>query len=100
MTKDDLMRPILIEVCKDGTISYHHKDEDNPVNDGAPLPVFSVHTPAEARMIQEHFGKLNYVPHPDTGDHWYVMPEFSGEVDDLLDEIGPQFKQYYEEQIQ
>ena len=79
-----LLRPIMIHICKDGTISYRHPYE--PVFNLAALPVFSVSTVQQAKDIQVMFGVKQYIAHPDMpGQPWYRWTNFSGEVEALED---------------
>lgn len=64
-----LSRPVLIHICKDGTISYRRHGE--PVLNGVAIPVFSVNTVEEAKEIQVRFGRRQYTPHPGNGMDWY-----------------------------
>jgi hypothetical protein len=82
--RDDFSRPIMIHVCKDGTISYRDKTKNEPVFNGRALPVFSVDTVEQAFQIQVLFGRRMYTAHPDMPNRvWYVWTDFSGDVDDL-----------------
>lgn len=77
-----LSRPILIDICKDGTISYRTV-EQRRLNDAA-LPVFSVNTIDEAQFIQVTFGRRQYHEHPDIpGQGWYRWTDFDGNVESL-----------------
>lgn len=82
LQRDDLSRPVLIHLCKDGTISYRHGHQR--VFNGRALPVFSVQTEQEARALQTRFGRVQYGEHPlIPGETWYVWTDFSGELEDL-----------------
>lgn len=106
LTCGDLSRPIVVHVCKDGTISYRRAGE--PVFNGRALPVFSVNTEDEAMGIQVRFGRLQRVDHPlMPGKPWYVLsrladgtdPAFRGdgtlELSDL-DGITAMFRKHWE----
>lgn len=72
MKPGDLSRPILIHVCKDGTISYRTRRQK--VFNGVALPVFSVDTEEQARDIQVRFGRRMYDSHPKIpGRPWYKL---------------------------
>src|SRR5258706_5281352 len=80
----ELDRPVLIHVCKDGTISYRTRAE--PVFNGRALPVFSVDTEEQARAVQVRFGRRQYGEHPDLpGRPWYRWTDFDGDVEKLDD---------------
>lgn len=77
-----LSRPILIDICKDGTISYRTGSQRR-LNDAA-LPVFSVDTVEEAEFLQVTFGRRQYEEHPDIpGKGWYRWTDFDGNVESL-----------------
>jgi hypothetical protein len=87
-------RPILIHVCKDGTISYRTKDQ--PVFNGVALPVFSVDTEQQAQDIQVRYGRRQYVEHDQLpGQPWYKWTDFSGDVTDL-DDIEAELQRWWD----
>lgn len=96
MRSDALARPILIDLCKDGTVTYRRKGERSFNN--AALPVFSVKTIKEAQALQVHFCKLQYASHPllprQTG--WYRISDFSGKIEDLY-LMSNKFDDWYNE---
>jgi hypothetical protein len=97
MTSYNFERPIMIHVCKDGTVSYRTKGQK--VFNGVALPVFSVNTVEEAKRIQTRFCRLMIGPHPqakpNTGtEDWYVLNSFSGELDEL-DHVSAMFADFY-----
>lgn len=99
MTDRNFDRPIMIHVCKDGTVSYRDKRTKTKVFNGRALPVFSVDTVEEAKLIQVRFCRLQYGRHPqakpNTGtDNWYILTQFSGELEDL-DRIAAEFAAFY-----
>lgn len=80
---DDFSRPIMIDVCRDGTITYREKGQRS--FNGAALPAFSVNTEEQAKALQTRFGQLQYTSHPlMPGKSWFVFPGFGGEVEDLF----------------
>lgn len=102
-TSYNFERPIMLHVCKDGTVSYRDKRTKTKVFNGRALPVFSVNTVEEAKLIQVRFCRLQYGPHPqakpDTGTQdWYVLTSFSGELDDL-DRVAAEFADFYAEVV-
>lgn len=94
---DRLGLPVLIHICKDGTISYRRR-RGEPVFNGRALPVFSVADEEDARMLQVRFGSLQYRPHPSgkLGDHWYVWTGFDGELESLA-AVGDACAEFYYE---
>lgn len=71
-------RPIVIHICKDGTISYRDRTKNEPVFNGVALPVFSVDTVEQAKQLQIRFGRLQYINHPVNNMTWYklsVLPD-------------------------
>jgi len=88
-------RPVLINLCKDGTITYRTVSQA-PFN-GAALPVFTVDTVEDAQALQVAFGKLQYTRHPLMSGKtpWYRLHPFSGNVDDLQD-VTMRFFDWYE----
>ena len=90
-----LDRPILIDCCRDGTISYRDKHKREPRLNNAALPVFSVNTVDEAKQIQVRFCALQYTEHPNQpGRPWYVLPGFGGELSDL-EHVTEMFAEFY-----
>lgn len=82
-TREDLSRPIIIHVCKDGTISYRRRTE--PVFNGRALPVFSVDTEQQAQDIQLRFGRLQHRAHRQMpGKSWYVLSTLGDGIDPAL----------------
>lgn len=82
-TRDEsFFRAIVLQLCKDGTISYRTRGE--PVFNGAALPVFTVDTIEQAQQFQVRFGRLQHGPHPQIPDkRWYRLsrrPWKDGEV--------------------
>ena len=91
--QQDFSRPIVIHVCKDGTINYRSKEEK--VFNRRALPVFSVDTVGQAKAIQVRFGRCQYGEHPDLpGQLWYRWTDFSGDVADL-DECTKACREFY-----
>ena len=78
-----LDRKILIDICKDGTISYRERGGYRLNN--AALPVFSVDTVEDAKRLQARFCTLQYDRHPDPKgpEQWFVLPGFSGNLNEL-----------------
>lgn len=104
MTPYNFDRPIVLHVCKDGTVSYRDKRKKTKVFNGAALPVFSVDTVDEAEQIQVRFCRLQWGPHPEakpnTGtETWYRLTDFSGELEDL-DRVAKQFSVFYAKYIE
>lgn len=92
-------RPIMIHICKDGTISYRDKRTKTKVFNGRALPVFSVDTVYDAKQLQVRFGRLQYGPHPEAKAHtgtlnWYKLNDFGGELEDL-DGVTEMFAAFY-----
>jgi hypothetical protein len=97
MKREDFKRPIVIYICKDGTISYRHKSE--PVFNGRALPVFTVDTVDQAKAVQARFGRLQYGEHPQQpGLPWYRWTDFGGEVEDL-DGVSDAIREFYHQQL-
>lgn len=70
--REDLSRPVMIHICKDGTISYRQHGE--PVFNGVALPVFSVDTVEEAHSLQVLCGSAQWEEHPQMpGKTWYRL---------------------------
>ncbi len=84
--KEHLSRAILIDVCKDKTLSYRIRKK-LPFNKVA-IPVFSVNTFEEARRLILLVGRKQYDPHPQLPAD---QPWFKVTLDGALD-----FKQYLE----
>lgn len=88
-------RPIMLHVCKDGTVTYRDKSKREPVFNGVALPVFSVDTVDEAARIQVRFCRKMYQSHPlMPGKPWYILTTFDGDVDDL-DRVTAEFASFY-----
>jgi hypothetical protein len=88
-------RPIVIDCCKDGTLTYRTKAVQ--AFNGAALPVFSVNTEAEAKSLIVLLAKSQYNEHPLLpGQTWYRLPEFSGEVEELI-KVSELLASHYEE---
>jgi hypothetical protein len=95
------IRPIMLHVCKDGTVTYRDRTKREPVFNGRALPVFSVDTITEAKQIQVRFCSAQYTSHPlMPGRTWYVVSPliFSGEVEDL-DRVTVEFAKFWAEYI-
>lgn len=91
-------RPIMLHVCKDGTVSYRDASKHEKVFNGAALPVFSVDTVDEAEQIQVRFCRKMYSTHPlMPGKPWYIFNDFTGDVDDL-DFVTASFANFYAKQ--
>lgn len=83
---DYLDRAVLLDVCKDGTVSYRERAKKEGRLNGAALPVFSVDTVGDAQMIQTHFCAKQWDAHPKQPDRdWFRLPAFSGDIDALTD---------------
>lgn len=103
--KEDLGRPVLLHICKDGTISYRRHHEK--VFNGRALPVFSVNDEDMARSFQIRFGRLMPVEHPLLpGKPWYKLSSIDGEDVQIgarqgtleledLDRVRDMFRQFY-----
>lgn len=93
-------RPIMLHVCKDGTVTYRDKTKGEKVFNGVALPVFSVDTIEEARRIQTRFCRKQYTRHPHRNgpEDWYVLNAFSGELSGL-DLVSAEFATFYAEHI-
>ena len=88
-------RPIVIDCCKDGTLTYRTKAVQ--AFNGAALPVFSVNTEAEAKSLIVLLAKSQYNEHPLLpGQTWYRLPDFTGEVEDLI-KVSELLASHYEE---
>lgn len=97
--KDRFARPIMIHVCKDGTVSWRDKRTKQKVFNGVALPAFSVNTIEEARELQIRFCRRQYSSHPlakpNTGtDAWYVLTNWNGTLEDL-DRVSDEFSKFY-----
>lgn len=94
------LRPIMLHVCKDGTVSIRDKTKGEKVFNDVALPVFSVDTVEDAKQIQVHFCRLQYGrhPHPKGPRSWYTLTQFSGEIDDL-DRVMADFATFWAEHI-
>jgi hypothetical protein len=67
-----LQAPVLIDVCKDGTISYRLKHGKRGRLNDAALPFYSVESEEEAAELQVALCKLQYTSHPERpGEAWY-----------------------------
>lgn len=99
LTVPNFDRAVLIDVCKDGTISYRTRAKREGRLNNAALPVFSVNTVEEAMRLQVHFGAKQYTSHPEqpTRD-WFVWPAFSGTIEQL-DELTAAFTAFYDEHV-
>lgn len=77
-----LDRPIILFVCKDGTVTF--KPSGQPPFNGVALPVHSVDTPAEAVQVQVTLCRRQHEQHPKLGkEPWYTLTNFDGEIDSL-----------------
>ena len=75
-TIDNLKRSILIHICKDGTLTYRTREQ--PVFNGAALPVFSVNTEKEAKTVILLASSRQKTSHPLLpNEGWFVMNNFS-----------------------
>lgn len=106
----NLSRPILIHVCKDGTISYRTRKQK--VFNGRALPICSVETEKDAQSLQIRFGSRQWTEHPQMrGKIWYrlsVLPDgmplcLRGnsllEIEDL-DGIGAMFESFVRDRLE
>ena len=92
----DYGKPIMIDICKDGTISYRQRGERS--FNGKALPVFSVNTVEQAKDIQVRFGKVQYKEHPLLPNQpWYRWSGFDGNVE-TLEEITRQIRSFFQQQ--
>lgn len=96
MNKSDLDRNVLIDICRDGTISYRVRGSNTKRLNNAALPVFSVDTEDDAKALQVHFCALQYTPHPFDGRRWYVLPGFTGELE-AMPAVTERFSKWYDE---
>lgn len=103
-------RPIMIHICRDGTISYRDASKNEPIFNGVALPVFSVNTVEEAQTIQVVYGRRQYVQHPDNGMDWYKISKLEDGSDPAsrskplleyedLDGISRMFEKFYHEEM-
>lgn len=89
----EVYRPMLIHLCKDGTITYRRQGQ--PVFNGVALPVYSVDTEAQAKAVQVRFGRRQYGEHDLLpGQPWYRWTDFSGDVD-ALDDVSRAIHVFY-----
>ncbi len=92
---DDFSRPIRIDLCRDGTITY--QPQGRPSFNGAALPVFSVNTEEQAKALQIRFGQLQYTSHPKMpGKPWFVFPQFGGQIEDLF-QVREIFREWWQD---
>lgn len=92
---DNYSRDIVIDCCKDGTLTYRTKAV--PAFNGAALPVFTTNTEAEAKSLIVLLAKSQYTEHPlQPGQTWYRLPDFGGEVEDLA-KVSALLASHYEE---
>lgn len=109
LARHDYSRPIMLHVCKDGTVSYRRPGEK--VFNGVALPTFSVDTIAQAESIQVRFCRLQHGEHDlMPGRPWYRLsvladgtdPAFSRpqglELDDL-EGVRGMFRSFYAERL-
>lgn len=97
LRSNDLDRPVMIHVCKDGTVTYRTRDQK--VFNGKALPVFSVDTVQQAESIQVHFCNLQYVEHPQMpGKPWYRWTAFPGTLE-ALDDVTSKMREFYETRL-
>lgn len=88
-----LDRPVVIHVCKDGTITYRRQGQ--PTFNNVALPVYSVATEAQAQAVQVRFGRRQYGEHDRLpGQPWYRWTDFSGDVD-ALDDVSKAIHAFY-----
>lgn len=78
-----LKGPVLLHVCKDGTITYRTVKE--PIFNGVALPFYSVESKEDAQALQIHLCRLQYASHPQMnhGEAWYKDSHWNGNVDDI-----------------
>ena len=95
LTKEDWLRPIVVHLCQDGTITYRTRSE--PVFNGVALPVFTVNTEEQAKEIQARFCRRQYTEHPQQpGRPWWKWTDFDGDYGSI-DGVSTKIKIYYEE---
>lgn len=93
ITAERLSRPVVIHICKDGTITYRRRDQK--VFNGVALPVFTVDTEEQARDIQIRFGRRQYDNHPLLpGQPWYRWTDFPGTLE-ALDDVSDRCDIWY-----
>lgn len=91
--QDDLSRDVLIHICRDGTLTSRTRDE--PVFNGAALPVFSVNSKKEAKSLIVLVGVAQHSKHPLLpNDTWYTYPGFGGELEDI-DSVTVKLRERY-----
>lgn len=92
-----LDRAVLIDICKDGTLSHRVRGDKNAKRlNGSALPVFSVDNVADAESLKVHFGKRQYIEHPERpGEPWMKLFPFGGELEEL-DRVCIMFSQWYD----
>lgn len=93
-----LDRQVLIDCCKDGTITYRVRGSGTQRRQDAALPVFSVDTVEEAKLIQVTLCRKQYgtdPAYPGERRSWYVLNEFGGELEDL-DKVTADMEACYE----
>jgi hypothetical protein len=79
----ELNHPIIIFVCKDGTVTYERLGK--PAFNRVALPVHSVDTVEEAETIQVALCRRQHINHPKTGKAWYTLTNFGGTLEELGD---------------
>lgn len=87
MAAADLSRRFLIDICKDGTISYRDTElrPRPPRLNNSALPVFSVNTLEQAETFQLTFGRRQYAEHPERkGQPWYRLSRLEDGTDPAL----------------
>jgi hypothetical protein len=110
VTREDMRRPFMLHICKDGTISYRNAAKRERVFNGVALPVFSVETEEQAKAIQVRFGRRQYGEHPlMPGRIWYSLSRLPDGSDpalrdgglqlEHLDAIGGMFKGFFIEHL-
>lgn len=99
-SREDLDRKILIHVCKDRTLTYRNRLQ--PIFNGVAIPIFSVDSVDEARMLIRTVSVAQYEEHPQApGDTWYKISLGADVVyldDDLhqLDDVKEKLRDAYE----
>ena len=87
-----LDKEFFIHICQDGTLTCRHESE--PVFNGASLPCYSTDTRERAQQLIILLGVMQYDEHPLLpGQHWYVYPDFTGQVEDII-KIGERFRKF------
>lgn len=80
--EEHMTRPIVIQCCRDGTITHRKRDE--PIFNDAAIAVFTVETEEQAKRLKILACKKQYTRHPKLPDEpWYCLPRFSGDIEDL-----------------